>query len=65
MYLRVKGIDFTSFCDLSIELPNHFICIDYFQFFFYEISPMYEINRSTFVVTCFRGIIDNYSVPRN
>jgi hypothetical protein len=34
MYLRVKGIDFTSFCDLSIELPNHFICIDYFQFFF-------------------------------
>ena len=36
-----------------------------FNFFFYEISPLYEINRSTFVVTCFRGIIDNYSVPRN
>lgn len=53
MYLRVKSIDLPLSVIFLWNCPIILFVLIIFNLCFYEISPMYEINRSTFVVTCF------------
>lgn len=53
MYLRVKGIDLPLSVIFLWNCPIILFVLIIFNLCFYEISSMYEINRSAFVVTCF------------